>query len=97
MRETPPQPWPKVSLVGKESPKWTTRFPSWGASQEAHSGLTSQGTLGESVELNTGDQIETEKGPKLTATSAQIMTDNLPPCSGAKADFPASDSAHLQS
>lgn len=74
-----------ASLVEKRAqgghPKFLNTF------QEAHLG-----------EYSEGNHWETDSGKaELTATSAQILMDYIPTCSGTQAEIPASDSAHLQS
>ena len=72
----PPSPAPRspVSPLGRESPRWTSSFPTLReASQRALSGFASWGSRGNLWGFSPRDQIEIGKWAGLTATSTEIL------------------------
>ena len=79
------RPGPMISPVGKESPKWTSSFPSIVRHfPRGHSGLTSWKSLEGSVELDFQESDWDRVGGKTYSTSTLILVDSIPACSGPK-------------
>lgn len=87
-----------VSPMGKRQPRWTSSFPSMMGHfpvgpLESHF----MGIAAGIRSLTTGDQIETKKETQIIATSAQVLADHVPACSGIQTEIQASGYSHLQS